>query len=255
MDDTSHDRLLKLIRWLKYLILVAPIVLVVLVSGCDSAGPSPNPGQGLVCTTGSESNTILPLRVGNYWDYYHYQAGFPVSDSARWAVTKQFLEGTTESDPSFFGLIWYSLDRSPPEGVSLYEVKEKGLYDRGISAPEDSIFASSLLYPYPAQLGALGHRLNYGWEVDHYVVDDSTEVELIEIDSVFETPAGTFSTYVYRWFLPPPPDVGLGRWIYDYYAPGYGFVARESRRQLSLEIVHSWKLNRLCILQYRPLQD
>jgi hypothetical protein len=209
----------------------------------------------LACTIGPESDTILPNRVGNYWDYYLYSENSSVIDSARYIVAKRFSDLSAGDDSTVFGMQWYRLGANPPDGSTLYEIRSTGLFQRGVLAPVDTFLVDTLSYPYPATLGAKGSLVQFGWEQDHYVIDETPEVELIDSAVILDTPAGIFSTHVYRWILPPPADVGFGNWIYDYYAPGYGFISRELRRRFSLEVINSWKLERLCIRQYISSTD
>ena len=133
---------------------------------------------------------------------------------------------------------------------SVYGNGDDGIYRYGGIAATDTLTMRNLQFPYPAQVGQNSTivRLNFDVEdTQEWEIYDTLHVALVAIDEEIVTPAGTFLTHIYKYYLPPPSDVLYGDFIYSYMAPGVGQVAQIHRREFNGTDKYLYLLGDYCL--------
>jgi hypothetical protein len=227
--------------------------------GCDSGSigegeddPPPDTLKTLVCTTEPSLTELMPLEVGSYWKYFSYDFEGGVQDSVRVQVSPDWTDMLGRGGHRLFGLQEISDGDSDPKGAHLYYSDERGLVQAGIVSLDDTLLIDNVYRPFPSSLGVTAYKHRYGWNGSSWEVRDSLLQEVIALDKEFATPAGTFSTIVYRNYVPPCcPDVATGIWSDIYYAPGIGKVGIEYRSPASGELKGQLKMSSYCLMKPR----
>jgi hypothetical protein len=225
------------------------VVLTVIfsVSSCDSGGVVP---ISLVCTQDAQPAVLMPLEVGNFWEFDVVRNNGVSEDPVRIEI----LEKTdfvldSETGPIFASDI-YNIGKETPQTLDLWQNQEGGTALVGRINDFDTLIVNGHLKPFPAPgpTSTYFRSFRLDPETGIYQLVDSTAFPLISINEVVETPAGTFSTYVFKWFIPPTGDITLGKEILYHWAPGVGEVARFWRNEGGTTNSKSWLLRDYCLM-------
>ncbi|MBC8346450.1 MAG: hypothetical protein ISR82_00490 [Candidatus Marinimicrobia bacterium] len=179
---------------------------------------------------------LVPLSVGNYWAYQ--QKAYLGEDI--------IIEGSTVT---FYGEIvgdtiitfdghshqtaiwnWFNPPSHDPTPYKwLYSNCKDGLFRVGGIAPVDTLFRKNLYLKYPTQLGDKWEfpLLTYDFHTKEFLFTDTLTYTCMATNEPFETPAGSFSCYVYHYRKKQAEDVLTISDIYLYYVPGLGRVGSE----------------------------
>lgn len=197
---------------------------------------------GLSCTGVNspvieEPKEIMPLSAGNRWTYL--SGPFSVPDTTILEITRQLpvtIDSVTYQASAY---IYYVRGGTKPDFEWLYWHGDDGLYWLGGISAGDTLFNKILGFKYPAVSGT-------SWSVpivayssfdDRFYIRDTLAFHLISTDEEFETPAGKFKCYVYKYSRKPADDVSEYWDYYNYYSPGLGLVALVVRGQSDNRIV------------------
>lgn len=174
------------------------------------------------------SGELMPLAVGNYWEYKFNYVGIendlryevtsevevPSGDTTYKAYAMNFLPFPTGSQP------YYWLGRNGTQGLQVMG---------GIS-DTDTLFIDEVQFKFPSEVGETFNstRVAYSRDRLEFYISDTLSVTLVDDDRVIRTPAGKFTCLVYRYkkvFY--EGDIPLDVWdYYAYYTPGIGLVAQ-----------------------------
>ncbi|GMQ83220.1 MAG: hypothetical protein BMS9Abin05_2710 [Rhodothermia bacterium] len=199
------------------------IALVTLMS-CDSNSDPPS----LVCTNDPIPGPLVPMEVGNYWDYDILDHKGEVTDSARFEILEEiFLDELGGANRQFVAN-WHDIGSPAQETREIWTDENDGTHFSGFIMGVDTAAADFLRFGYPATPGDVfvGYDYTRDSETGILVKTDTSEYTLVAVDEIIQTPAGRFSTYVYKVLRDPPGGVLWGTWLYLHYAPGFGLVAR-----------------------------
>jgi len=203
-------------RWVPLLILLA-----LLLAACDGLG------------SGDEREPIRPLAVGNYWAYTLDYFVFP-TDTFRVEITRAVELPHEGRRVQTFAEQFFNVDGTLRVGwEKLLFNRAEGLYQQGGLAEADTFLTRTLAYKYPAKVGETWPFVRYGYDrfTQKFVITDTLTMTLVATDEEIETPAGTFTCYVYNYSFLPADDVATPWDVYDYFAPGVGNVAQIIRNQ------------------------
>lgn len=232
--------------------LLSTAVLTVIASACDShqADEFPSP---LVCTQQSQPGNLMPMEVGNFWQFEVTNFwNTPEPDVRIEILEKTDFTLPNGSAPIYASDIWNIGDPSP-ETVDLWQNQPGGTVLAGSIQRQDTIVVQGHFLPFPASLPTTTYFRSFDMDPDtgEYFVTDSTAIPLVSVNKVVETPAGTFTTYVFKLTIPASGDVSLGTDIFYHWAPGYGQVAREFRTEGEPESTPNsttWLLKDFCLM-------
>lgn len=168
---------------------------------------------------------IEPDRLCGHWTYLLHYNEFVPDDTVRFEL--QHHDIAAAGGAAYSRIDYLNGVEQVRSAAFLYANRADGLYMVGYITPTDSLFFESLLFPYPASVGELGALVRVGRDrvSGQLVFTDTIAVEVMATDAMVETPADTFSAYHYRFYDPPPPDVGVGNHVDTYLAPGIGRIA------------------------------
>lgn len=200
---------------------------LLVLAGCDTMTEEPEPRIELE-----------PHAVGNRWDYLLEYFSEPDTFSLV-LDRKVMLTFNDRPRQAFIRHHFLNGHRIQPDLEFLYANGEDGIYQLGAFAPSDTILFESLAFPYPAQVGDTGTFIRYHLnreEPRQWEITDTLTVEVISTDEQIETPAGTFSSYLYKYYL-PEECASVGNDIYVYYVLGVGRVAQIARSAADFEHV------------------
>jgi len=189
---------------------------LLLLAACDGLG------------SGNDREPIRPLAVGNYWAYTVEAPPFPL-DSFRVEITRA-VELPRDGQPmqTFAEQLFFEDDRPYSASDELYAHGPGGLYRWGRAAETDTLVLRQRTRKYPAEVGEAWPfiRVVYNRSTGQHLVRDTLTMTLVATDEEIETPAGTFTCYVYKYSFLPADDVATPWDVYDYFAPGVGNVAQ-----------------------------
>lgn len=177
-----------------------------------------------------KSDVLMPLAVGNYWEYeYNYLS---LKDTLRYEVVKEIQVPWGDTSYTAYGFNLVPFPPGAPEYYWLYRNGEAGLYLMGGIADTDTLFMNDLEKWYPAAEGQTWEipRLAFSRDSLKFYVSDTLDVTLIDTNRETETPAGTFTCYVYKFTIEFLEDGHpFTSWdYYMHYSPGFGLVAQTS---------------------------
>tara|TARA_R110002124_G_scaffold109723_2_gene263122 strand:- start:3097 stop:3852 length:756 start_codon:yes stop_codon:yes gene_type:complete len=208
---------------------------------------------------------LVPLAVGNYWDYHRWYLSPNIADTIREEIKSEhtfvvdgveqkmygyqqfylqqpkratsgssllaFLENKQSSAP-----FRYKNDVSTPDYQWLRANGEDGLLSFGGISPSDTLLLRSMQYRYPTKAGEQQEfpTLSYSFSKLQFSVQDTITIETIGTNETFESEWATYKgCYVYRF-----QEVGKedAVYIWDHYVyikPGIGIVAVDTRQHYS----------------------
>jgi hypothetical protein len=197
---------------------------------------------GLSCRRSVEPGTvaneeasfgIVPLKVGNYWEYKTYASREDSSTGleigrASWKVTRTSLDPShVNQGPLFHRVFINPYDNSRSEFEWLYRNYTDGLYQMGGTMPSDSTYTKILLYRYPVQKGETWKSpyLVYDLQQRKYLIPDTIVYTCVDTNAAFETPLGKFSCIVYyHRMIDNEGDAVSKQDIYEYCSKEVGVI-------------------------------
>ncbi len=222
-------------------LLLTLIVTVLLLNSCNhSTLPEPIIEDG--------SYGIVPLRVGNSWEYKKYNLrkdGSILREGNR--IRYKII--STSYDPShkiqdpvynisteWLDTTYSSIWQQDPQ-VSFFRNYNEGLYIMGGKEPAmggdtaNTIYIKILNLKYPVNKGEKWRSpMSHAFQLrlsEQSLLNDTTTYSCIETNAKFETPLGIFSCIVYyhRFRLKTGEDEVGPYDIYEYYSENVGLVA------------------------------
>lgn len=177
----------------------------------------------------SPSPVIIPLSVGNYWEYvdstYSSTGAFIKADTSRLAI-----RGDTTIQYQGQGVhVFYWHWTTSPDADWLVRNDGDGLYFYGGRTSKGVfLLGKSLNEKFPASAGDSWQKPEYIYQTGDsaFSVPDTVTVQCVATDSMFATGAGVFKNYVYtysRKTVLTPAVTEL------YYAPNKGFIGSIAR--------------------------
>lgn len=173
------------------------------------------------------SQDLVPLAVGNYWEYettyldvlkdtIRYEvtakAEVPVGDTSYTAYAANFLPFPPDLEP------YYWLRRNG----------EQGLYSMGGISGADTLFMNEVEYKFPSEVGEIIEtpQVSFSYDRFEFYLSDTLSITLIDDDREIVTPAGNFPCFVFKFTISQGIDVLRGWDYYLHYSPGVGLVAQ-----------------------------
>jgi hypothetical protein len=219
------------------------VMLISLVTSCENNSVLPEP----FIEDGSYG--IIPLRIGNSWEYKSYNLRKDGSilregNSIRYKIismsydpSHKILDPVYNKSTEWLDTTYSSIWQLDPQ-VSFFRNYKEGLYIMGGGEPAmggypaDTLYAKVLYLKYPVTKGekwrspGLSQPLSIPLN-EPYLLNDTTTYSCIDTDVKFETPLGVFSCTVYyhRYRLKTSDDVVGPYDIYEYYSESVGLVA------------------------------
>jgi len=163
-------------------------------------------------------DVLLPLAVGNYWDY---QVQHSWTDSVKYVVSKM-LKVQNEGEE----LDVYVWGKEGGDINWLYMNKDDGLYLVGGYTEYDTLIHPVLQYKYPVNKDETWRvpRMVYNLYENRFYIKDTLTYTCIDTNYVINTDIGKFSTYVFLYKLKPADDVQEHELNYYYFSPSHGFI-------------------------------
>ncbi len=207
---------------MKKLGLVLMCALAFVLLSCDATSPiepdpDPKPDPEPL------QDGIWPLRVGASWTYKRVTPGFPKVDTIKFVVPRKFVSKQTGEESYFIHRYDNGFIRDTTYQWT-WSNRNDGLYQTAILSASDTMDVSMNHRPYPATLGTVGGDIFVSFETEKITPVDTLLSPLISTNETLETPAGSFTTYVYRTVLPKHPQTNFGKILRAYLAPHVGVV-------------------------------
>jgi hypothetical protein len=163
-------------------------------------------------------DVLLPLTVGNYWNY---QLQHSWTDSVEYVVSKM-LKVQYEGE-ELNAHVWGKKDG---DINWLYMNRDEGLYLVGGFTEYDTLIHPVLQYKYPVDKDEtwLVPRMVYNIYENKFYFKDTLTYTCVDTNFMVTTDAGNFSTYVFLYKLKPAPDVLELERYYNYYSPTFGLI-------------------------------
>ena len=206
------------------------VVSMVFFSSCD------------LFTTKQEKPTgeLVPLAVGNYWDYHRWYISPNIADTIREEILSELTFMIDGVETQVYGYQRYSILNTDPEIEYqwLRMNNEEGSHLVGGFSDADTLIQKNIVYKYPQAVGQLWDYLgiSYNFERRDFSIKDTISIEVISLNDTFETEFGSYKgCYVYRY-----SEIGKGDGVYHwhhyvYIKPGIGIVGVETRDFLGSE--------------------
>ena len=186
-----------------------------------------------------DTSVIRPLAAGNYWKYARWYISPNIADTFSVHITRKVpVTHEGKSFDAFTESVILS-DGKLPSWEWLYGNDDGGLYALGGIAPTDTFVLKTLHRKYPGKSGESWLVFNLTYRLSStkkFEILDTLMVDLLTTDELFETPAGTFECYVYRYTYDTGDDVFIKWDVLEYYAPGIGIVGEVFKSQFDGDI-------------------
>ena len=170
---------------------------------------------------------ILPLKVGNTWTYVDsvYLSGSqPGAYNSTMTVTGQTTVTIDTTHYDVFELMMF--DSLYMESTVLYMQNDAlGLWNYGVACLTDTLMAPIFYAQYPVSIGSRFGKIFLICALGNPTGMGPGEVVCTHTDTLYTTPAGTFSCIRYHEYY-DMPVFGVFD-IYLYMAPGVGIVGQE----------------------------
>ena len=189
-----------------------------------------------------EPEFLVPLDVGNYWEYIGYTfSGDDIieglTDSFRVEITdKMTVNYEGESYDAAVQSIFYPVWNQEPDIIKwLYWNGENGLYLLGGISQTDMLIKKILYFNYPVEVGEewMYPRPVFDMLNLEFFIYDTLTITCVGKNEPFETRAGTFKCYVYKYTRISSDDAVFIWDYYFYYAPGIGQVGSIIRDEIA----------------------
>jgi hypothetical protein len=163
-------------------------------------------------------DVLLPLTVGNYWNY---STQYMWADSMKLCVSHKMkvdYEGE-ELDAYVWGRENWNINW-------LYMNKDDGLYLVGGYTEYDTLIHPTLRFKYPVNKGETWQypRMVYHLYENKFYIKDTLTYTCVDTDFTVHTSIDSFSTNVYLFKLKPAPDVLAKELHYYYFSPSHGYI-------------------------------
>lgn len=207
------------------------------------------------------ASELIPLEVGNYWDYHRWYLSPNIADTIREEITGKYdfiIDGISQSAYGYHQLYpggstqnkipamladrgntitssIYKLEAVDPEYQWLRANVEEGLVSIGGISPTDTLILKAMHYKYPGKAGDETEypTLSYSFQDLEFSVQDTITIETIGTNETFESEWATYKgCYLYRFTETSKDPV----YIWDHYVyikPGMGVVAVDTRQHYS----------------------
>ena len=179
------------------------------------------------------TDVLVPLTVGNWWKYETTTFIPSPEPDRKDSLMLRIFEDTlvTYKGQSFLAAVrgWYiEKEDIVRDRRWLYMNNNEGLNIVGGVSKYDTISTKYVERKFPVNAGDSWKIQELEFEPFQWVFSDTVVVNCIATDEPFETPAGTFQCYVYRYIKPLQHASGK-REHFVYYTPGIGMVGWEER--------------------------
>lgn len=186
------------------------------------------------------SDDLMPLEVGNWWDYEVRNHLFqnPVVDTVRYEVTAEVPVTVEGASYTAFAFNLLPFPEGTPEYYWLNRNAGDGLYTMGGIAETDTLFVNSIDKKYPAEIGETweSSQISFSRSDFEFYINDTLKITVVDTDREVQTPAGTFRCYVYHFEADQGEDVAANAQIFQFYSPGVGLIKQEDRRESDNEL-------------------
>jgi hypothetical protein len=201
-------------------------IITILVSSCEKKGNDTITG---VINT---SSTIVPLVVGNQWEYIDSTfstTGPPHVDSSKLGITGKISISYQGQSVEVFYWNWYDNKTNHPQDYKwLGKSESDGYYVYGgASSKGVYVLTRALSQKYPLSVGDTWMRPNVTARADStFYIADTSLYRCVSVNQELKTAAGTFSACVYTYQR--TRTVGSVVTVIDtylYYVPSIGYVS------------------------------
>jgi len=202
------------------------VTIVVQLAGCKLLGPDDNLWA---CAYDDDPCVLVPLAVGNYWDYILYGGDGTVRDSLDRKEISYARDFRIEGDSIHayrLGSVAIALDQ-----MAFAANLQGGLYKIGLVKAINPDPMKVLAFPFPAQVGDTGTMIGT-WREDRRDIVGPITVELVDLFEWIETQAGIFRTIVYKYRHPPPFYKPFDGHNYVYFRPGLAPISHQKTMAL-----------------------
>ena len=225
------------------------------LTGCDLFNTEPKKPTG----------ELVPLAVGNYWDYHRWYLSPNIADTIREEILSEhtfMVDGETqkmygyqqfypqqskrvpkgssllaflENENGLSSHTYYKGSTSGPEYEWLRANGENGLLSFGGISPADTLLLKNLQYRYPGRAGEQQElpTLSYSFSELQFNVQDTITIETMGTNETFESEWATYKNcYLYKFSESSRDPV----YFWDHYVyikPGIGIVAVDTRQYFS----------------------
>jgi len=206
------------------------IILVVMGLSCDLFNNEQDIVQG----------ELIPLAVGNYWDYHRWYLSPNIADTIREEILSEYFFEIDGVETQVYGYQRYNASITDPEiDYQWFRMNdEEGSHLVGGFSDADTLIQKNIVYKYPQAVGQLWDYLgiSYNFERRDFSIKDTISIEVISLNDTFATEFGSYKgCYVYRY-----SEIGKGDGVYHwhhyvYIKPGIGIVGVETRDFLGSE--------------------
>jgi hypothetical protein len=179
-------------------------------------------------STKIESDVLIPLKVGNYWNYE--ATYYSSTDSVRYAVKERL---TVHYEGHHYEAFFAAYNNANPNPRWLYWNGADGLYSMGGLSETDTMIFPVLQFKYPVEKGETWEvsRMVYNLVEQRFYIKDTLTYTCIDNDSSIVTPSATFQTVAYMFKVSQGDDVLLKEKHFFYYAPRIGLIKHEIKNE------------------------
>lgn len=200
------------------------------LTGCDLFNTDPKKPTG----------ELVPLAVGNYWDYHRWYLSPNIADTIREEIFSKHIFVIGGLEKQVYGYQRYNASITDPEiDYQWFRMNdEEGSHLAGGISAVDTLIQQNIVYKYPEDAGQMWDYsgISYNFESGNFSITDTISIEVISLNDTFETEFGSYKgCYVYRY-----SEIGKGDGVYHwhhyvYIKPGIGIVGVETRDFLGSE--------------------
>ncbi|MFA5668205.1 MAG: hypothetical protein WC967_03105 [Balneolaceae bacterium] len=179
---------------------------------------------------GKPTGELIPLAVGNYWDYHRWYISPNIADTIREEILSEHLFEIDGVETKVYGYQRYHSSNTHPEiNYQWFRMNnEEGSHFAGGFSDADTLIQKNIVYKYPQAVGQVWDYfgISYNFEERTFSIKDTIAIEVISLNDTFETEFGKYKgCYVYRY-----SEIGKGDGVYHwhhyvYIKPGIGIVA------------------------------
>lgn len=205
------------------------LILIVTCTGCD-----------LFTNEQSISAELIPLQVGNYWDYHRWYISPNIADTIREEILSEHAFMIEGIEQKVYGYQRFNATLSDPEidYQWLSMNNEQGYSIVGGISEADTLVQPGSYYKYPTSVGQLWEYsgISYNFESGQFSNSDTLTMEVVSLNDTFGTELAKYKgCLVYRY-----SEIGKGDAVYHwhhyiYIKPDIGIVGVETRDFLGSE--------------------
>lgn len=206
------------------------LIILTFITSCDFLNNEPKKLSG----------ELIPLAVGNYWDYHRWYISPNIADTIREEIFSEHSFVIEGVEQQVYGYQRYNVAIANPE-IEYQWLRmndEEGSHIVGGISSTDTLIQKSIYYKYPESVGQSWDffAASYNFNSSTFFVIDTIAIEVISLNDTFETEFASYKNcYVYRYSEIGQGD-GVFHWHhYIYIKPGIGIVGVETRDFLMSE--------------------